>query len=195
MKTIIVTDIGEVKVSPNTMAIRIRVESKAPTYKEALDLMNEQHNEIMNVFRKLKMNRSLVRLSALSTYTSTDHNNEKIVVVSQDLVYKDRIDIEQSRLLLHELRQVTDFVIDVDFYLKDQKPAEEQALVNAVNNATDKAKAMALASGVKLGHVLNMKTGSTPEIAVMRSNMQSTNSEQAKSVRVHQTVEITWQLD
>lgn len=195
MKTIIVTDIGEVKVRPDSMAIRIRVESKAPTYNEALELMNEQHKELMNVFRNLKMNRSLVRLSALSTYTSHNNKDEKIIVVSQDLVYKDRIDIEQSRLLLHELRQVTDFVIDVDFYLKDKKIVEEQALVNAVNNATDKAKAMALASGVKLGNVLNMKTGNAPEMAVMRSNMQAASSEQAKSVRVYQTVEITWQLD
>lgn len=195
MNVIVVKGQGQVKVQPDTMAIGIVVESRAPSYSEAYDQMNANHGLIMDVFRNLKMNRSLIRLSSLRSYTNHNQNGEKQVVVSQDLTYKDKINIEQGRLLLHELRSATDFEIQVDFYLKDKTRAEDEALVLAVNNATDKAKIMASASGVKLGQVLKMVAEDALEPVTMRASLGTPSNESAKNVRINQSVEITWALD
>lgn len=194
MSIITVKGYGRVKVKPDYMLIRIRVESNAKQYNEAIDQMTQQHSKLMDVFRALKLNRSLIRLSSISSYVMNKDTDDRSVVVGQDLVYKDRIDIEQCRMLLHELRQVTDFSIDVHFYLKDDSRAQEEALVKAVNNATDKAKVMVSASGLKLGSVVSMTTSPVDPVMYART-MSAAESETAKDIEVEQSVEIAWAID
>lgn len=194
MNLITVKGYGRVKVKPDYMLIRIRVESHAGEYQTAFDSMTQQTQSLMDVFRTLKMNRSLVHLSSISSHVNNRDGDNKVVIVGQDMVYKDRINIEQSRLLLHALRKVTDFSIDVHFYLKDDSQAQEEALVRAVNNATDKAKVIVDASGVKLGSITNMTTISIDQPMYART-MSAAETETAKDIEVQQSIEITWQLD
>ena len=194
MSIIKVKGTGRVKVKPDYMLVRIRLESIARDYQEAYDAMIEQHTALIDVFRVLKLNRSLIRLSSISSHVNDRDTEHRRVIVGQDLVYKDRIDIEQCRQLLHELRQVTDFAIDVHFYLKDDSRAQEEALVKAVNNATDKAKVIVGASGLKLGSVVNMTTAMAEQVMYPRM-MSAAESETAKDIEVGQAVEIEWEID
>lgn len=193
--TITTSGIGVVKVAPDYMAVRIQVESHGASYQEAYDKMEENHKLILGIFRDLQLNRSLIRLSALQSTHPQVYQDKKVYSVSQEIVYKQKINIEEGRELLHALRKVADFAITIDFYLKDDTAAESEALVLAVNNATDKAKAMVSASGVKLGSIVQMEQLEGEAAPVfLRTVSSSSYNESAKSIRIQKSVKIIWEL-
>ena len=143
------------------------------------------------------MNRSLVTLSALNVQVNKDHQTKaKTYVASQDLIYEDKMNLDAMRRLLHELRVVSDFNFSVSYFLKNPLLVDQDAIILAVNDATDKAKIIASASGVTLGSIASIDYGSRPESSPMRAmSMMDSLSDRSSDMSVSQSVTISWKID
>ena len=97
--------------------------------------------------------------------------------------------------LLDALRASTDFNFSLSYFIKDSTKYEYDALILAINDATDKAKIMASASGVKLGSIKNIDYGSSGNMPpLMRTMSMDSHSMNAQDLKVSETVVVSWEI-
>lgn len=197
MNLLTVTGIGKIQVTPDMMKLNTQLVQEADTYEKAFAKLQEEHDTIMTVFKDVMMNRSLVTLSALNVQINKDYQTKaKTYVASQDLIYEDKMNLDAMRRLLHELRVVSDFNFSVSYFLKNPLLVDQDAIILAVNDATDKAKIIASASGVTLGSIASIDYGSRPESSPMRAmSMMDSLSDRSSDMSVSQSVTISWKID
>lgn len=197
MNLLTVTGIGKIQVTPDMMKLNTQLVQEADTYEKAFAKLQEEHDTIMTVFKDVMMNRSLVTLSALNVQVNKDYQTKaKTYVASQDLIYEDKMNLDAMRRLLHELRVVSDFNFSVSYFLKNPLLVDQDAIILAVNDATDKAKIIASASGVTLGSIASIDYGSRPESSPMRAmSMMDSLSDRSSDMSVSQSVTISWKID
>lgn len=197
MNLLTVTGIGKIQVTPDMMKLNTQLVQEADTYEKAFAKLQEEHDTIMTVFKDVMMNRSLVTLSALNVQVNKDHQTKaKTYVASQDLIYEDKMNLDAMRRLLHELRVVSDFNFSVSYFLKNPLLVDQDAIILAVNDATDKAKIIASASGVTLGSIASIDYGARPESSPMRAmSMMDSLSDRSSDMSVSQSVTISWKID
>ena len=197
MNLLTVTGIGKIQVTPDMMKLNTQLVQEADTYEKAFAKLQEEHDTIMTVFKDVMMNRSLVTLSALNVQVNKDYQTKaKTYVASQDLIYEDKMNLDAMRRLLHELRVVSDFNFSVSYFLKNPLLVDQDAIILAVNDATDKAKIIASASGVTLGSIASIDYGSRPESRAVRAmSMMDSLSDRSSDISVSQSVTISWKID
>ena len=197
MNLLTVTGIGKIQVTPDMMKLNTQLVQEADTYEKAFAKLQEEHDTIMAVFKDVMMNRSLVTLSALNVQVNKDYQTKaKTYVASQDLIYEDKMNLDAMRRLLHELRVVSDFNFSVSYFLKNPLLVDQDAIILAVNDATDKAKIIASASGVTLGSIASIDYGSRTESSPMRAmSMMDSLSDRSSDMSVSQSVTISWKID
>lgn len=195
MNRLTVTGVGNLQVKPDMMRLSTQLSTEASSYQLAYEQLQKQHDIIMDAFKDVMMNRALVKTSSLNVQLVKDYQTkEKSYQATQDLVYEDKINFTSLKDLLHELRLAADFNFNVSYFLKSYQLVDQDALILAVNDATDKAKVISAASGVVMGPIIDIEYIPETNHTVMRSAMVQ-QSDTPSEIGVSAKVSITWKID
>ena len=158
---------AESKAAPDMATIRIGVETRAKTAKEAQASVSALANRLIDAATKVVPERKAYQTSELSVfpvYPQPGAEIPKIVGYGARNVLTIRVDdVSKVGPLVDAVTDAGATNVDsIAFGLKDDKAARRQALVDAVRDARDKAEAMAAGLGLKLGAVYSVEEGGGP---------------------------------
>lgn len=170
ISTLTVGGSGEVRVDPDEGVVRLGVQAQAKTALEAQTQVNRVANAILAEVKKLGIPVEAVQTSQLTlspVYASQDPRltggpQEPKVVGYQaanvvSVVVADLAKI--GPVLDAALGAGANRVDGVDFRVRDDRAARENALRQAAEDAQRKARALAAALGVSLGELLEVQEG------------------------------------
>lgn len=188
---------GSVKVTPDMMRFSYELVQDGSSYAESHSQLSNQYTAILEAFKKVMFNTALVKTSSINV--SIIHPSEKQAKLfrsSQQLVFEDKIDLKRMNDLLDALRASTDFNFSLSYFLKDTTNVDNDAITLAVNDATDKAKVIASASGIKLGAIKSIEFssqngGGYPKMRAMSMDMGGMS---ASDLTVSQSVLMAWDI-
>lgn len=169
LSTITVSGVGEVRVDPDEGVVRLGVQAQETTARDAQLAVNRVANAILEGMTKLGIPSAAVQTSQLTLSAvygnpdprSTQPHEPKIVgyqaanVVS--VVVTDLAKI--GPVLDAALAAGANRVDGVDFRVRNDQAAREQALRLAAEDGQKKARALAEALGVPLGTLLDVQEG------------------------------------
>ncbi|CAM2910254.1 SIMPL domain-containing protein [Erysipelothrix tonsillarum] len=189
---------GSVKVTPDMMRFTYELVQDGPSYASSFDALKVQYENIVKAFKKVEFNISLIKTSGIevSILHPTEQQPKRFRCV-QRIVFEDRINLHKMSALLDCLRTSDDFNFSLSYFLKDTTKADDDALILAINQATDKAKIIAEASGIRLGHICNMdyvnNMSARPMYRIASADMMGTTMT-ADDVIVSQSIVISWDI-
>ena len=156
------------KMAPDMATIRIGVDTMAKTAKEAQANTSALANRLIAAAMKIVPDRKAYQTSELSLFPEYavqggigDGKPPKLVGTRARNILTIRVDdVEKVGPLVDAVSEAGATNVDsISFGLKDTKAARRQALMDAVRDARDKAEAMALGLGLKLGNVYSIDEG------------------------------------
>ena len=161
---ITVNGTAESKIVPDMATIRIGVETRAKTAKEAQAGTNALAQKLVAAAMRVVPDRKAFQTSDLSL--SPDYSNvpgqlRQLVGYRARNVLTVRLDdVTKVGPLVDAVTDAGATNVDsILFGLKDERPARRQALIDAVRDARDKAEAMAAGLGLKLYGVYGIEEG------------------------------------
>jgi uncharacterized protein YggE len=164
---IIVNGNAEIEAVPDEATVRLGVVRQSPTAQAAQEQANTVSQQILNAITKLGIPQQRVQTSRLTltpVYApQRPENREAPRIVSYTASNIVSVDIDK----LNQIGPVIDAGLTaganqlegVQFRLKNDLPAREQALKKAVTEARQKAETIAEALGVRLGPVTEVAEG------------------------------------
>jgi hypothetical protein len=170
MRQITVVGNGEVKVTPDTAAVQIGVETTAPTTQEALAQNTAQATAIIEKIKALGVAEKDIQTSGFNIYPTYDNDGRQVTgyTVSNQVNVTIR-DLAQAGNLLDQVVQAgANRIYGVSFTVADPAATLAQARDKAVADAKARAEQLAQASGATIGQVLVIteNVGSSPVVAM-----------------------------
>lgn len=154
---------GSVVTSPNMMRFSYELVQDGNSYAESYSSLLMQYQAIVDAFKKVVFNTSLIKTSSINVSMIHAYENQpKQFRTSQQLIFEDKIDLDRMNALLDALRSATDFNFSLSYFIKNSSKQDTDAITLAVTDATDKAKVIASASGVKLGKIRSIEYVTEP---------------------------------
>lgn len=182
---------GQVRVAPDEATVRLGVVAQDASARTAQEKANRVSNAILAAVEKLGVERkdvqtSQLNLNPLYAQVRPDPNgggeSEPRITgyqaSSSVAIRLDRLDLI-GRVVDAGLAAGSNQIEGVTFGLRDDRPARQQALEAAVQQARAKAQTLAAALGVKLGEVLEASEGTsagTPPVFEKRMAFQMDTS-------------------
>lgn len=164
-----VSETGEATGVPDTALIGFGVIKQAATVEVAQKQVNEVINRITDDLKKLGVEEKNIKTTGYSVNPDYDYKSgtQKIngynVAASIEVKLKP---VEKANMAIDiATKNGATNVGGVQFVLndEDQKKLEDEARLEAVKKAKEKAKSLASAAGIKLGRVVDVQeTGNTP---------------------------------
>ena len=169
---------AESKMTPDMATIRIGVETQAKTAKEAQAGTNALAQKLLAAALKVVPDKKAFQTSDLSLNPEIVYSNVNGVPTQKITGYRARNILTVRLDDVAKVGPLVDAVTDagatnvdsIAFGLKDEKPARRQALMDAVQDARDKAEAMAAGLGLKIFGVASIDEGGGP---IVRPYMQT----------------------
>lgn len=194
--TIRVEGFATVAAKPDMMRFSYELVQDADSYAESHTKLTEQYTTIIEAFKKVLFNVSLVNTSSINVSIIHAYENKpKQYRSSQSLSFEDKIDLDRMNALLDELRSTTDFNFSLSYFIKNSSKHDANAITLAVTDATDKAKIIASASGIKLGNIKNIEfTSRSVERPMYRAMAMASSSMRASDLNISQSVIISWDI-
>ena len=188
---------GSVSARPDMMRFTYELVQDASSYAESYSQLSAQYDAIVEAFKKVQFNTALIKTSSVNV--SIIHPFEgkpKQFRSSQQLFFESKIDLDRMNNLLDVLRASTDFNFSLSYFIKNTSTQDNDAIMLAVTDATDKAKVIASASGVKLGKIKNIEYW--PQ-AVLPSYLRALDSDiggelNPTDLLISQSVVISWEI-
>ena len=179
-RTISVKGYGTVNVFPNAATITLNIKFVRPTLREAINETQKTEKEVFKIIKKYVADSNEIMKGFISTDKSHEYNNklgkyvftgfesqQSIVFPLNDLNRMEKLTEEILKTKIQEITSVTYFNTNAATYFK-------QAQEIAVKEALESTKRVATVSGVKLGHIVSIHTGASPNSA--ENNVIETNS-------------------
>ena len=187
---------GEMSAQPDMMRFHYDLVQDADSYSESHIQLSAQYEDLVQAFKSVMLNTALIKTSSIDVSIIHPYEDKpKQFRSSQKIIFEDRINLEKMNALLDALRASTDFNFSLSYFIKDSTKYEYDALILAINDATDKAKIMASASGVKLGSIKNIDYGSSGNMPpLMRTMSMDSHSMNAQDLKVSETVVVSWEI-
>ena len=187
---------GEMNAKPDMMRFNYDLVQDADSYSESHIQLTAQYEELVQAFKSVMLNTALIKTSSVDVSIIHPYEDKpKQFRSSQKIVFEDKINLEKMNALLDALRASTDFNFSLTYFIRDSTKYEYDALILAINDATDKAKIMASASGVKLGPIKNIEYGeSRNNQPLMRTMSIDYSSMNAQELSVSERVTVSWEI-
>ena len=163
-RTIRITGTGKKKYQPDQIVVSINYDETFPTYEEAMQAGVTYTGIVKKKAASAGVDESSVKTSSFNVSRRTTsvkdqygNYHDKFMGYEATIYFRIRIPVD-NRLLSKLLYEFRDHQGDIRFSytLSDREKANEEVLQIAVENATKKANALAKASGVTLGKILNI---------------------------------------
>jgi hypothetical protein len=166
---IIVRGTGEVRVHPDSLSLDVGVEARAATLDQARGQVNSAMRSVIDAIRALNvpgltLDTKILQVNpvyatrrsdqppAIVGYTASNH-----VVVNVERLPIAELGDRASRLIDTAVTAGANSVGQLEFYLADPTPANDEALAAAVRDARRQADTIASAAGVHVGDVYSVE--------------------------------------
>lgn len=190
--------LGSVYVTPDMMRFSYELVQDGASYASSFDALKTQYENIVKAFKRVEFNTSLIKTSGIEvSILQPTENQPKMFRCVQRLVFEDNINLTKMSELLDHLRTSDDFNFSLSYFLKDSTKADDDALILAINQATDKAKLIADTSGIRLGHICDMEYmnhSSARPMHRMASVDMMGSTMTANDLAVTQSIRISWDI-
>ena len=213
-RVISVSGEGSAQVVPDMATVRFGIVVRDEDPEEARRVNAETSKQAMNSIRELgieesKLSLQTLRLQPVREYDPESRRNiEKGFEATRELVVFVE-DLDQLPTLISQLVQKgANRLNGIRYGLKDQNSARDEALVQAVNRARQKAELMAATLGVQVGKVIEVQEQSmnvpqpvlmreaSPQVMLAKSGAApEPDAYAAGEIEVKAVVRITFQLD
>lgn len=188
---------GSLSARPDMMRFTYELVQDANSYAESYSQLSAQYDALVDAFKKVQFNTALIKTSSVNV--SIIHPNgdkPKQFRSSQQLFFESKIDLERMNNLLDVLRASTDFNFSLSYFIKNTSVQDNDAIMLAVTDATDKAKVIASASGVKLGKIQSIeycpRTVTPPYLRALSSDIGGELN--PTDLLISQSVVISWEI-
>ncbi len=161
-RTVTVSGEGLVRTIPDQATVRFGVVSQAEDPEEARRINAEASRDAMNAVRALGVEERRIRLEGLRLqpareYDPTTQQMKEVGFEASRQIVVEVYDLETLPTLVAQVVQQGANRLDgVAYDLKNRDASRDEALVNALNNARDKARLMASTVGEELGPVVSI---------------------------------------
>lgn len=179
-KTITVRGKGSVKIKPDTIEIYLTLKNTKKTYDNALLAYTEDMHEIEEIFEKMYLSKSYLNSKNFQIrpeYKSARDENglsiQKLVGYSYSVTLTYDLPIHKNELgdILYNISCCKCNVnLSVNYKVKCEETLKNEALENAINEASYKAKIISETSKIKLGNIINIEYA-TNENHYIRNNI------------------------
>lgn len=181
---------GQVTATPDTATIKIGVISEQTDSIAVKNQNNHKMNQVTDYLKKQGVNSQDIQTSELyisPKYHYTNGTNSIIGYQATQIVTVKIRKINTSKTMLEKLlSEVIHYgannIQSIDLSFADTKQFKEAARINAINNANEKAKAIASAANLTLGKIINVIEGAEHTNYPAARAMVAFNATQAKSV-------------
>lgn len=198
---ITVTARGEVQVAPDRARVQVGVETQAKTAAEAAAENNKKQAAILAAIKKVGVSNSQIttlnyNVSPIQRY---DDKQRRTVIDGYQVsnivqVITDKIE-QAGPIIDAGLGNGANRVAGLDFLVRDQSKARDEALASAVESARRQAEVAAKAAGGKLGDLLELNVNDferpTPRPVMMMAKASMDESSPAPISEGMETVAIT----
>lgn len=220
-RTIHVTGQATISVKPDMIGISMTLEDTYENYGTTLEQSAAQVEILKDCFEKLGFKRTDLKTQYFNVDTAYENYQDDKGVwsrrfVGYKLIHRLRIefDADNERLgqVLYGLAHLSvkpEF--SIEHTLKDTEVAKNQLLVKAVEASKEKARIIAQAAGVRLGHIINIDYSwgnssfkSTPmsisntvgaEVLCMGEIDSFSMDIEAKNIEITDTVTVVWSIE
>jgi hypothetical protein len=164
--TITVQGVGIVQVDADRVSFSIGVREVASEVMTAQSAVNEKIGAVIDAMKALGIEDDAISTNSIGIYPNYNYDsNDGSEIVSGYTAYNNISvtvkDVANSGKYIDAAFAAGANSLDyVEFSAADIEAASDRALELAVSNATDKAKVLAEAAGLKLGEVLEIREGS-----------------------------------
>jgi len=163
---------GTATTSPDQAEISFGITISKPTVKAAQDEANQTINNISDSLKKLGVKSEDIKTTNYSVYPNYDYNNGRQKITGYNVNANLLVKFHDFDILNQAIDGATSLganqVGGINFTLSDakQSEAQNQARVDAVKQAKQKAESLAAASGIKLGKLINVTENQNPSYPV-----------------------------
>lgn len=167
--TLTVNGTGEIRVAPDVATVRLGVTRQAPTAQAAQEQVNQVAQAILTAITRLGIKREDIQTSQLTLYPvyapqnprQPQEQEPRIVAYRASNVVSVRVERlgQVGPVIDAALKAGANQLEGVFFSLKDDLPARERALRQAVQEARRKAMTLAEAANVRLDGILQLEEG------------------------------------
>lgn len=160
--------IGEVRVRPDALRVRVGVEAQATTVAEAQSEVNTRMTRVIQAIRGLGITGLVLQTETLqlSPITARQEGNELPRIVgyrAENSVSAtvrgtafDDLGTQASRIADTAVRAGANTLGGINFFAADLRDAQQRSLREAVSDAQQNARTMASAAGVTLGALASL---------------------------------------
>ena len=170
-RTINVVGTGQVRGTPDVLDLTLGVNTQAKSAGEALSHNSDLSNKLNGVLRDAGVDEKDIQTSNLSIAPVYDDNGENVIAYGVNNTVDVKIrDLEKAGKIVDTAAGVAGDEIIVNslaFSFDDNSELVAQARTEAVKRAKAQAEQLAKAAGVKLGDILTISEGTTPEPPVV----------------------------
>ena len=157
-RTMNVTGIGTVSLTPDIAYIYLGVHTEKPSASEAVAENNAQTQKVIDALKKLKVDAKDIRTTNFSIWPSQNYAPDgtplDMKYMVDNTVYVTVRDLKKLGDLLDSVIAAgANTVNSIAFDVADKTSAAKQARDAAVQNAKEQAQELAAAAGVKLGEI------------------------------------------
>lgn len=190
MKTIEVRGLSEIRIQPNSMELSFQLIVEDELYQTARETLRKDRLDLIRIFNEFELGSSKLKTKKTDVIVVTDQNDGKKFKLTQDFVYRDRINIEQLSALLDELNLDNNFQFNLRYYHDNLNPYIEKSLLLAFRDAKRKAHILALEAEMSLEDVLSIKEDDIrPQFARTMSAVDS-----VEDLKFEKSLTITWSM-
>ena len=158
MRTIKIEGNSTIYVKSDSMELNLELIYEDPSYQIANDALRRDHLALIRILNELnfesgKLKTTSNRIQVLQSYD----DKPKRFKVSQNFVYRDKLDMENLSKLLDKIKVDDSLNFNVVYYSSKMKTYEEDALVFALKDARKKAEVVAKAAKVDLDQLVSFE--------------------------------------
>lgn len=157
-RTLTVSAEGKVIAAPDIANINFSVVTEAKTAKEAQTKNTEKMNKVVDYVKSISIDPKDIKTTSYSLYPKYDYTNGKSILSGYTLTNSINIKVRKFDAIGDLIANSVDLGInqigDIQFSIENPDEIKAQAGAIAMQNAKDKATALARQAGVSLGGII-----------------------------------------
>lgn len=212
-RTLRITGTGKLSVTPDTVTIDFPIEGLDYNYEQAVIKVNNAVNKLKEIISELGSDANQLKTNNFRVNRETRYNKKLETYEFAGFSAKHDMSLEVAfdNKLIHEiLQKIVASDIDVDFRINftvsDKKSAVDRLISNAIEDAADKAKLIAKASGIALKEILSIDYAFSEvrfrsdfdmvyDTNEMLSDVSSAPDITPSDINLSENVTITWRIE
>jgi uncharacterized protein YggE len=202
IRSVQVTGIGQVKVKPDIVRIRIGVQTQAKTAAEALSANNSQMQGVLNALESAGISANSIQTQTVNLQPQYSNPQQSGIQEISGYVASNILSVEVGQV--DKVGEVLDTAVKaggntiegIQFDISDTSAVMDQAREQAMQDAQRKAEQLVKAAGAELGQVLtiNETGGQMPPTPVALAQAAGVVPIQPGTQTIQVTVSVTWEI-